>query len=53
MINDCLSTISINNQDELRKKEEEKIRKKLEKKYSGEDLDRKIKEKLYQKGYFE
>ncbi len=53
LINDCLSTISISNQDELRKKEEEKIRKKLGKKYSGDDLERKIKEKLYQKGYFE
>ena len=53
LINECLSHISIDNQDELRKKEEEKIRKKLERKYSSEELERKIKEKLYQKGFFE
>ena len=52
MINDCLSGISIDNYDELRKKEEEKLRKKLERKYSSEELERKIKEKLYQKGFF-
>ena len=53
LINECLSNITITNQDELRKKEEEKIRKKLEKKYEGYELERKIKEKLYQKGFFE
>ena len=52
MINDCLNGITIDNYDELRKKEEEKIRKKLEGKYSSEELERKIKEKLYQKGFF-
>ena len=52
MINDCLGGISIDNMDELRKKEEEKLRKKLERKYSSEELERKIKEKLYQKGFF-
>ena len=29
------------------------IRKKLERKYSGDELERKIKEKLFQKGFFE
>ena len=53
MINDCLSKISIDNQDELKECEKEKIRKKLESKYSGYELERKIKEKLYHKGFFE
>ena len=53
MINDCLNSISLSNQDELKEIEKEKIRKKLEKKYSGIELERKIKEKLYQRGFFE
>ena len=53
MINDCLSHIQIDNLSELKEKEKEKIRKKLERKYSGDELERKIKEKLYQKGFFE
>ena len=52
MINECLNNIKIDNQDELKKKEEEKIRKKLERKYQGDELERKIKEKLYQRGFF-
>ena len=52
MINDSLNKISIDNIDELMNIEKEKIRKKLERKYSGEELERKIKEKLYQKGFF-
>ena len=52
MINECLSNITINNQDELKEKEIIKIRKKLERKYTGEQLERKIKEKLYQQGFF-
>lgn len=53
MINDCLSKVTIDNLDELKEKEKIKIRKKLERKYSGDELERKIKEKLYQKGFFE
>ncbi len=53
MINDILNTITIDNEDELKRKEEEKIRKKLERKYSSLELERKIKEKLYQKGFFD
>lgn len=53
MINECLSKISIDNIDELKEIEKNKIRRKLERKYSGEELERKIKEKLYQKGFFE
>ena len=52
MINDCLTNLTIDNEEELKKKEEEKIRKRLERKYSNDELERKIKEKLYQKGFF-
>lgn len=51
-INDALNKISIDNIDELKNIEKEKIKRKLEKKYSGAELERKIKEKLYQKGFF-
>ena len=53
MINDCLSHIKIDNLDELKEIEKNKIRKKLERKYSSDELERKIREKLYQKGFFE
>ena len=53
MINDCLSHIVIDNLDDLKEIEKNKIRKKLERKYSGDELERKIKEKLYQKGFFD
>lgn len=52
MINDCLSSIKIDNLDELKEIEKDKIRKKLSRKYSGDELERKIKEKLYQKGFY-
>ena len=53
MINDLLSKVKIDNLEELKEKEKEKIRKKLSRKYTGDELERKIKEKLYQKGFFE
>ena len=53
MINDILDKVQIDNLDELKEKEKDKIRKKLERKYTGEELERKIKEKLFQKGFFE
>ena len=53
MINEVLGHISIDNMDELKEIEKNKIRKKLERKYSGDELERKIKEKLFQKGFFE
>ena len=53
LINSCLNNITIDNQDELKMKEKEKIRIKLSRKYIGDELERKIKEKLYQKGFFD
>ena len=53
MINECLNKVSIDNLSELKEKEKEKIRRKLERKFTGDELERKIKEKLYQKGFFE
>ena len=52
-INHCLMNINVSNQDELKEKEKEKLYKKLSRKYTGIELDRKVKEKLYQKGFFE
>ena len=53
MINDVLNKISIDNLVELKEAEKDKIRKKLSRKYSGDELERKIKDKLFQKGFFE
>lgn len=53
LINEVLNNIKIDNLDELKEIEKEKIRKKLSRKYTGDELERKIKEKLYQKGFFE
>ena len=53
MINDCLNKVSIDNLDELKEKEKEKIQRKLERKYTDDELERKIKEKLFQKGFFD
>ena len=52
-INDVLNNVSIDNISELKELETAKIRKKLEKKYDGVELERKIKEKLYQRGFFD
>lgn len=52
MINDSLNKVTISNLDELKEIEKEKIRKKLSRKYTGEELERKIREKLFQKGFF-
>ena len=53
MINDILNHVSINNISELKEIEKNKIRKKLERKYIGDELERKIKEKLWQKGFYD
>lgn len=52
-INVCLIDIKSDNQDELKEKEKLKLYKKLSRKYSGDILDKKVHEKLYQKGFFE
>lgn len=49
-IDDLLSSISIDDSD-VRKKEYEKIKRSLEKKYEGYELEMKIKEKMYRKGF--
>ena len=53
MIEHELNKIHIENQDDLKEKEEKKLRTKLSRKYSGEELERKIREKLYQRGFFD
>ena len=52
LVSVCVNNINIDNASELKELEERKIRKKLERKYSGDELERKIREKLYQKGFF-
>lgn len=47
-----LQNININEED-LYQKEYEKLFKKLSRKYSGVELERKIKQKLYQKGFYQ
>lgn len=52
-INYCLDN-SFNVDDNRNKEiESQKLYNKLKRKYSGEELDRKVREKLYQRGYFE
>ncbi len=52
MINDVLCKISLDNEEELKSIEEAQIRRQLERKYEGIELERKIKEKLYKLGFF-
>ena len=47
-----VGTKDFNNTEDIRKKEYEKIKKRLAHKYSGDELERKIKERLYQKGLY-
>ena len=47
---DYLSNISVD-EDLIRKKEYDKLYKKLSLKYSGSELDTKIKQKMYAKGF--
>lgn len=50
LINKVISNYEFDNNLEIAKKEYEKLLKKYERKYSGRELDYKIREKLYQKG---
>lgn len=52
LIMKIIETKDFNNTEDIRKKEYEKIKKRLAYKYSGDELERKIKEKLYQKGLY-
>ena len=47
---DCLNNIELD-EENLKEKEREKLLKKYEKKYSGNELEYIIKQKLYEKGY--
>ena len=50
LINNGLSKIDFSQEQEIAKKEYEKLYRKYKKKYQGEELERIIKSKLYQKG---
>ena len=50
-IKQVLSNVELPQNDNIAKKEYYKLYKKLSKKYSGETLELKIKQKMYQKGF--
>lgn len=50
LIDKVLSSFDFSNDKDLAKKEYDKLYRKLSRKYSGSELDRKIKEKMYMKG---
>lgn len=49
----CLELVDDIDDSDNKKMQYEKVYNKLKKKYSGQELERKVKEKLYQMGYFE
>ena len=52
IVNECLSKISFKDDTDLKKKEYDKLYKKLSRKYSGTELEYKIKEKMYARGFY-
>lgn len=52
LINSVLSTMEFGDTKDIAKKEYDKLYRRLSRKYSGRELDYKIKEKLYQKGLY-
>ena len=49
--NDIIQEIKVLNENEVMKKEYDKIKKRYEKKYNGKELELKIKDYLYKKGF--
>ena len=52
MINSVLNNYDFSNNEDIAKREYEKLYKRLSRKYEGKELEFKIKEKLYQKGLY-
>ena len=52
LINSITSNIKIENDDDIKQKEYNRIKTKLQKKYSGEELEYKIRQKMFQKGFY-
>lgn len=52
LIEQVINDLNFASEDEIAKKEYEKLRKRLSRKYSGEELEIKIKQKMYQKGFY-
>ena len=52
LIMEIVSKKNFSNNESIRKKEYEKLKKRLAHKYSGSELEKKINEKLYQKGLY-
>ena len=51
LIEQAINDLKFASEDEIAKKEYEKLRKRLSRKYSDEELEIKIKQKMYQKGF--
>ena len=51
-INNCLNNLNESDNEEVYLKAKEKIEKQLSRKYSGIELERKIKERLYREGFY-
>lgn len=51
LVNKCINSKNMNEDKDIYKKEYDKIYKQLSKKYSGKELEYRIKQKLYQKGF--
>ena len=52
IIDNVLSNVKMEDDSVIREKEYQKLKKKLEKKYNGSELEYKIKEKMIQKGFY-
>ena len=53
MIEDMYDKIPSNKEDDLKEREYQKLKKKLSLKYKGEELEKQIKIRMYQKGFFD
>lgn len=51
IIDQVIQESNFNNEDEIRNREYEKIKKRLSKKYQGYELEKKIKEQMFRKGF--
>ena len=52
VINEGLANVEFSDTKDIQKREYEKLYRRLSKKYSGRELEFKIREKLYQKGLY-
>ena len=51
LVEKVLASTKFESDQDIKEKEYEKLKRKLERKYQGEELERQIKNKLYQRGF--